>query len=51
MKKELNFFLCHLRKLLENLADEYDNPKLRGLVRMYNVIGVSLSLGLDPNAF
>ena len=35
-------FQIHFR----NLAEETDNPKLRGLIRMYNVIGVSLSLGL-----
>lgn len=34
------------RQILSNLADETNNPKLRGLVRMFNVIGVSLSLGL-----
>lgn len=34
------------RDILESLAEETGNPKLRGLVRMYNVIGVSLSLGL-----
>ena len=32
--------------LLADLADQTDNPKLRGLVRMYNILGVSLSLGL-----
>ena len=34
------------KDLLEQLSDEVDNPRLRGLVRMYNVLGVSLSLGL-----
>ena len=32
--------------ILESLAQEVQNPKLRGLIRMYNVIGVSLSLGM-----
>ena len=32
--------------LLSDLADQTGNPKLRGLVRMYNILGVSLSLGL-----
>jgi len=31
---------------LKHLSEKVDNPRLRGLVRMYNVIGVSLSLGL-----
>ena len=34
------------KNILENLSQKVDNPRLRGLVRMYNVIGVSLSLGL-----
>ena len=34
------------KAILEALAEETDNPRLKGLVRMFNVIGVSLSLGL-----
>jgi 2-oxoglutarate ferredoxin oxidoreductase subunit alpha len=34
------------KSLLKHLSEEVDNPRLRNLVRMYNVIGVSLSLGL-----
>ena len=34
------------RDMLAGLSDKVQNPKLRGLVRMYNVIGVSLSMGL-----
>ena len=34
------------RGMLSNLAEKTDNPKLKGLVRMFNVLGVSLSLGL-----
>ena len=34
------------KNILETLSQKVDNPRLRGLVRMYNVIGVSLSLGL-----
>ena len=45
-EKGVKLFPVSFKTLLENLADESDNPKLRGLVRMYNVIGVSLSLGL-----
>jgi 2-oxoglutarate ferredoxin oxidoreductase subunit alpha len=39
------------REILSKLADDTNNPKLRGMIRMFNVIGVSLSLGilgLDP---
>ena len=32
--------------LLERLAEEADNPRLKGMKRMFNVLGVSLSLGL-----
>lgn len=34
------------RDILASLAEQTENPKLKGLVRMFNVIGVSLSLGL-----
>ena len=34
------------KSLLTELSEELDNPRMRGLVRMYNVLGVSLSLGL-----
>ena len=34
------------KSLLQTLSEEVDNPRLSGLVRMYNVLGVSLSLGL-----
>ena len=39
------------REILSKLADDTNNPKLKGMIRMFNVIGVSLSLGilgLDP---
>lgn len=39
-------FPVPFRSLLEELAAETGNERLRGMVRMYNVIGVSLSLGL-----
>ena len=45
-EKGVTLYPVSFKSLLENLAQEADNPKLRGLVRMYNVIGVSLSLGL-----
>jgi len=34
------------RELLSKLAENTNNPKLKGMVRMFNVIGVSLSLGV-----
>ena len=45
-EKGVHLYPVSFKSLLENLAKDVDNPKLRGLVRMYNVIGVSLSLGL-----
>ena len=41
------------KAILETLAEETENPRLKGLIRMFNVIGVSLSLGLvkmPPNS-
>jgi len=34
------------RTILEKAAEETNNPRLRGLVRLYNTIAVSLSLGI-----
>ena len=45
-EKGVNLYPVSFRGLLADLADQTENPKLRGLVRMYNVLGVSLSLGL-----
>ena len=45
-ERRVNLYPVSFKSVLESLAQEMDNPKLRGLVRMYNVIGVSLSLGL-----
>ena len=45
-EKGVKLYPISFKKLLESLSEEVDNPKLRGLVRMYNVIAVSLSLGL-----
>jgi len=39
-------FPISFRSILESLSEETGNPRLKGLVRMFNVIGVSLSLGL-----
>ena len=45
-EKGVKLYPVSFKKILEQLADEMNNPRLRGLIRMYNVIGVSLSLGL-----
>lgn len=42
----VNLYPVSFRSILSSLATETGNPKLKGLVRMFNVIGVSLSLGL-----
>ena len=42
----VNLYPIPFKSILEHLAQELDNPRIRGLIRMYNVIGVSLSLGL-----
>ncbi len=42
----VNLFPASFKSILETLSEETDNPRLKGLVRMYNVISVSLSLGL-----
>ena len=45
-EKGVMLYPISFRTILSNLADETKNPKLKGLIRMFNVIGVSLSLGL-----
>jgi len=45
-EKGATLYPVSFKSLLETLSEKVDNPRLRGLVRMYNVIGVSLSLGL-----
>ena len=45
-EKGVRLFPVSFKDILVRLSEEAQNPKLRGLVRMYNVIGVSLSLGL-----
>jgi len=45
-EKGVNLYPVSFRSILSNLADDTKNPKLKGLIRMFNVIGVSLSLGL-----
>ena len=34
------------REILSKLAEDTNNPRLKGMIRMFNVIGVSLSLGV-----
>ncbi len=34
------------KDILSSMADETNNPKLKGMVRMYNVLSVSFSLGV-----
>ena len=45
-EKGVKLYPVSFKQILSDLATKYDNPRLRNLVRMYNVIGVSLSLGL-----
>jgi len=42
----VKLFPVSFRSILQTLSEETENPRLKGLVRMFNVIGVSLSLGL-----
>ncbi len=42
----VNTYPISFKSILANLAEEEQNPKLKSLIRMFNVIGVSLSLGL-----
>ncbi len=42
----VKLFPISFKSILETLSEETENPRLKGLIRMYNVIGVSLSLGL-----
>ena len=42
----VHLFPVSFKSILEILSEETENPRLKGLVRMFNVIGVSLSLGL-----
>jgi len=45
-EKGVKIYPVSFRDILASLAEQTENPKLKGLVRMFNVIGVSLSLGL-----
>ncbi len=45
-EKGVNLYPVSFKSILASLAEKTENPRLKGMVRMYNVIGVSLSLGL-----
>jgi 2-oxoglutarate ferredoxin oxidoreductase subunit alpha len=45
-EKGVNLYPVSFREILATLAERTENPKLRGLVRLFNVLAVSLSLGL-----
>ncbi|GBL41171.1 2-oxoacid:ferredoxin oxidoreductase subunit alpha [Nitrosopumilaceae archaeon] len=45
-EKGVNLYPVSFREILSNLAEKTENPKLKGLVRLFNVLAVSLSLGL-----
>ena len=45
-EKGVLLFPVSFKSVLLTLSEETENPRLKGLIRMYNVIGVSLSLGL-----
>ena len=42
----MRLFPVSFGDLLSRLAEEAENPRLRNMKRMFNVIGVSLSLGI-----
>jgi 2-oxoglutarate ferredoxin oxidoreductase subunit alpha len=45
-EKGVNLYPVSFREILSILAEKTENPKLKGLVRLFNVLAVSLSLGL-----
>ena len=45
-EKGANLYPVSFKGILANLAEDTNNPKLKGMIRMFNVIGVSLSLGV-----
>ena len=45
-EKGVLLFPVSFKSILYTLAEETENPRLKGLIRMFNVIAVSLSLGL-----
>ena len=45
-ERGVNLLPVSFREILSKLAEDTNNPKLKGMIRMFNVIGVSLSLGV-----
>ena len=45
-EKGVILYPVSFKSILLTLSEETENPRLKGLIRMFNVIGVSLSLGL-----
>jgi 2-oxoglutarate ferredoxin oxidoreductase subunit alpha len=45
-EKGVSLYPVSFKSILASLAEETENPRLKGMVRMFNVLGVSLSLGL-----
>ncbi|HXW02530.1 MAG TPA: 2-oxoacid:ferredoxin oxidoreductase subunit alpha [Candidatus Nitrosotenuis sp.] len=42
----VNLYPLSFKDVLSKMADETNNPRLKGMIRMYNVLGVSFSLGV-----
>ena len=45
-ERGVHLYPVSFRDILAKLAEETNNPKLKAMIRMFNVIGVSLSLGV-----
>jgi 2-oxoglutarate ferredoxin oxidoreductase subunit alpha len=45
-EKGVNLYPVSFKTILASLAEKTENPRFKGMVRMFNVIGVALSLGL-----
>jgi len=45
-ERGVQLYPVSFKTILSNLADEMQNPKIRGMFRMLNVLSVSVSLGL-----
>ena len=45
-EKGVVLYPVSFKTILAGLAEETENPRLKGMIRMFNVIGVALSLGL-----
>lgn len=45
-ERGVNLYPVSFREMLAILAEKTENPKIKGMVRLFNVLAVSLSLGL-----